>query len=196
MIIEKKVVVKKEVGFTGITLLSAEEAEALSPQQVKLPSFRRWWLRSPGSGFYVDKGDRDRACVAFVEFGKINRTGEFVNIRNGYAIRPALMIADPECSGLVPGDRFDLAGESWTVISGGYALMDDAVRDCDGHIEEMAFRKCTLDWSKKRAILYSRAPISFNEGVNDFETSDIKSFLDKWAERKGIVFESPERKAA
>jgi len=196
MIIEKKVVVTKEVGFTDITLLSIEEAESLSAQQMSLPSRFDWWLRSPASGTYIQNGDRSKTCVAIVEYGSISRIGEFVNIRNGYAIRPSLKIADPKNADLAVGDKFDLAGESWTVIPNGYALMDDAIKDEKGQVVEAAFRACALDWARRRAITYGNGPIGFDEGVNDFETSDIKKLLNEWACAKGIAFVGSEEKAA
>ncbi len=117
---------KKDINIdiSEVTLLSAEEAEALltSLQRATYPLW--WWLRSPGSG---------PNCVAYVySNGTVFTYGSSVlDINHG--VRPALRICNPEPSDLVPGESFEAGGERWTLISDDLAL-------CDRIVGKSAFR--------------------------------------------------------
>lgn len=82
-----------------------------------------------------------------------------------FGVRPALQIPDLESFNLRIGDRFILVGEQWVVISKDKAL-------CDRIIGKMPFRE---DW---------KAP-----DANDYEKSDVKIWLEKWAVERGIIRE-------
>jgi len=106
--------------------------------------------------------------------GDTDYKAAFVNDDNNYissevvikvlAIRPAL-VCDFH-SKLEIGDMFLLNGFTWTVISDHMALSDIIAE----------FRGFNDDWKK-----------------NKYETSDIKKWLDKWAEKKEILKASPNK---
>lgn len=79
------------------------------------------------------------------------------------SVRPVVVLRlNPESVNLQIGDKLHFAGYSWTMIAPDMALCDEAVgRTC--------FRK---DW---------RAP-----NANDYEKSDVKVWLEKWAQDNGI----------
>lgn len=85
------------------------------------------------------------------------------NAGNKYGLRPALKISNMESSNLGVGDKFTLADEQWIVISENTAL-------CRRVVGKTEFRK---DWKKPDA--------------NDYEKSDIKAWLEKWATERGII---------
>lgn len=103
--------------------------------------------------------------AAFVhgEDGSVDVLG--FNVNEPLGVRPALEIANLESAKLKIGDRFNLADECWTVINEDKALCDDIVG-------KTPFRE------------YWRA-----EDANDYDASDIKKWLEKWAKDKGIVKE-------
>lgn len=84
-------------------------------------------------------------------------------VYNTYGVRPALRVSNLESTGLQIGDRFKLADETWTVISERHAL-------CDSIVGETPFRD---DWKASDA--------------NDYEKSDVKVWLEKWAKERGIT---------
>ena len=152
MKVDKRIVVTEEIDvkFTGITLLSKEEYEA---NKDIIPQNNWWWLRSPGPIRY------DVACVDY------DGTLFYSNVYDAHGcVRPALYIWNPQSSDLKRGDKFDLAGYTWTVLSDDLALCDDIV-GCT------CFRE---NWPTKDA--------------NDFDASDIKKWLHKWAEDNDIYF--------
>ena len=73
-----------------------------------------------------------------------------------YGVRPLLRITNLESSNLKLGDKIEIFGEKFTIVLEGRALADSVV----GY---SAFRK---DW---------RA-----EDANDYEKSDLKSWLENW----------------
>ena len=152
MEIMKHVVIKEsqDIQIKEVTLLSREEYNAnidLIP-----PANGWWWLRSPGSRQYY---------AAFVDIcGSLNYYSYVSDDRGG--VRPALRICNPYSS-LVPGDKFDLAGHVWTVISDELAL-------CDESIGETSFR---FDTNASDANIY--------------EKSDIRIWLENWAKEKGLI---------
>ena len=85
-----------------------------------------------------------------------------ISVTSDDGIRPALRIKNPESFDIGIGDKFRLAGDMWTMIGDGLALCDDVVGNC-------AFRK---NWKAQDANIY--------------EKSDIKKWLENWAEENGI----------
>ena len=77
--------------------------------------------------------------------------------RGGNAVRPALKIGNPES--LNPGEKFQCAGYLWTMLRGNLAL-------CDSSIGETAFS---------------------NKDSNDYETSAVKRYVEKWAMQEEIL---------
>ena len=147
------VVTKKNVDLdiAGITLLSAKEYLAAK----KLISSRHedWWLRS------FDSGD-DRKVGIVNNYGTLSLVcAQYENV----GVSPALRIQNLRSFNLIPGEKVELAGHTWTVIADDLVLCDDIV----GHA---CFRK---DRKAKDA--------------NDYEASDIKKWLEAWAAENGIV---------
>lgn len=149
---DKRIVTTEEIDVkvTGITLLSKEEYEA---NKDIIPQSKWWWLRSPGYA------RRDAANVDYD--GSLNF---YYVINVSGCVRPALYIWDPQSSNLKRGDKFDLAGYTWTVLSDDLALCDDIVGST-------CFRE---DW--------------LADDANDYDKSDIKQWLHDWAEKNGIYF--------
>lgn len=97
--------------------------------------------------------------------GEIDSYGYSVN--NALAVRPALQITNLESSNLEIGDTFELGDFEFKVISDNLAWMHK--QDIGGYVFNNYF----------------------NNG-NDYETSDVKKFVDKWFEL--LIFnESEER---
>ena len=113
-----------------------------------------WWLRSPG---YVQTYV---TCVGFNGF----IIDYYHNIYDNGCVRPALYIWNHESSNLNRGDKFELAGYTWTMLSGDLAL-------CDDNVDTTYFCKY-------------RKP----NDSNDYEKSDIKIWLHNWACRNDIEF--------
>ena len=79
------------------------------------------------------------------------------------AVRPVVVLRlNPESVNLQIGDKLHFAGYAWTMIAPDMALCDDVVG-------QTCFRK---DW---------QAP-----DANDYEKSDVKVWLEKWAQDNGI----------
>ena len=142
---------KADIDILGITLLSIEEAEAL-PKKIRSID-KPWWLRSTGK-YYINAAIVD-------DDGYVNDYGERVYFNSG--VRPALEVGYERMCMVNPrldrGDKINLAGYTWTVISDQYILCDDTIDEC-------TFRK---DGDVPDA--------------NDFEKSDIKRFLEDWFEK-------------
>lgn len=119
MQVQKTTTTVTDLDVQEITLLSVEEAEALSQDQLKLGSW--WWLRSPG--FYE--------YAAYVDFaGEVSDYGHSV-VTDIIGVRPALRISNLKSSNLNPGDEISVGGETWTIISKDLALCDRIVgRTC------------------------------------------------------------------
>lgn len=152
MEVEKHIVTteRRDIDIVDVTLLSIDEYRNC---RAAIPSIYKywWWLRSPG--YYSDN-------AAYVNTdGGVNDFGYYVNY-DEVAVRPALKIKNLDSFNL--GDKFDLAGCTWTVISEDLAL-------CDSVIGEVAFRE---DWRAKDA--------------NDYAKSDIKKWLGNWAAKNDL----------
>ena len=127
------------VKIMGITLISREEMKGLPTVAVDVDT--DWWLRSPGL---------DRSYAMFARGRKDGDT--FVDEELG--IRPALQYQTSDH--LQIGDKVDVFGYGWTVISDNLML-------CDEVIGKMVFRE---DWEADNA--------------NSYESSDIKKWLESW----------------
>ena len=136
---------ERELGIDVITLLSVEEYETC--KEIIPRTACTWWLRSPG----VRSGN---AAIVYSD-GSASIYGYSVN-SDKVAVRPALALYDLDSSGLQVGDKFNLFGYNWTVISDVYALCDDSLGD-------LCFRKD------------SKA-----EGANLYELSDIRKYIHEW----------------
>ena len=155
MKIQKHITVLEEqdIKIKELTLLSKKEyldaKESVPPTKGWW-----WWLRSPG---------RDQHYAAYViNFGSLY----YYNVIDvSGCVRPALRISNLESSNLQIGDKFDLVGCVWTVISEGIAL-------CDNSGGKTCFRE---DWEAGDA--------------NNYDASDIKKWLANWAEEHGIEVE-------
>jgi len=139
-----------DVDISEVTLLSRDEYENYMDNISKIDQW--WWLRSPGSLHdYASYVDPD---------GSVLYDGvDYV----GGCVRPALKISNPKSANLQIGDRFFVAGYSWTVIGEGVAL-------CDQCVGQTAFR---AGWRANDA--------------NDYEASDVKKWLERWCAENGIV---------
>jgi len=84
-------------------------------------------------------------------------------------VRPALRILNLNSSNLAIKDHFELAGYTWTVISDEIVLCDDTIGKCP-------FRN---DWNSPDA--------------NDYETSDVKRFLEMWVKDVGLDIECEQK---
>lgn len=120
-------------------------------------------VRGIGDSWWLRSPGNRYYRAMFVDDGNIGVSGLCVDISLG--ARPALQISDLESSNLRIGDRFVLADEQWIVISKDKAL-------CDRIIGKMHFRKY---WEEPDA--------------NDYEKSDVKIWLEKWAVEKGVIQE-------
>ena len=196
MLVKKKTITSADIKFSGITILSVEEAEQV-PDDI-LRKTDNWWLRSPGTADGIPDGKNKeyvKACAAVVQYdGKISRTGTYINSDSAYGIRPALKLC--EGSELNPRDELELAGSSWTIIPGGYALMDDCIRTVKDQMffrsmpkVFVPFRDCYIEDNEIVLTDDSGTRISFDDYPNRYEDSDVKRFIEEWAARKGIYFE-------
>lgn len=141
---EYTVVTEDELEFTGAILLSVEEYEAC--RDIIPDTSNWWWLRSPGYG-------SGRAAIVRID-GNVFNYGHIVDY-NYDAVRPVLYF-NLKSDNLLTGDKIEVAGLTFTVISKNMML-------CDTTVGESAFRK---DWQAGDANVY--------------EASDVKKFVDKW----------------
>ena len=146
MKIKKQIITTKdiELEIKGITLLDIDEYE--SCKDIAPLSAVWWWLRAPGSISYY--------AAYVIDFGYVDYYGDNVSCVGG--VRPALIYNPTEI--VKVGDKVEVAGYLWTIISDNMML-------CDDIIGKSAFEK---DW---------RA-----DDANDYEKSDIKKWIEKWYE--------------
>ena len=134
------------IDIEEITLLSIEEYKKLKREISRIDDF--WWLRSPG---YTDF---DLAACVIGADGIVSENGYYVS--NKLGVRPALKISYLKSSNLRIGDKIEVAGCMWTIISSKLAL-------CDDFIGKQPFREdCKAD------------------DANDYEASDVKKYLKDW----------------
>ena len=81
-------------------------------------------------------------------------------------VRPALRVSNLQSLNLQIGDKiFDLAGHTWTVIA-------DDLMLCDDGIGQYCFRE---DWEAEDANVYA--------------ASDVKKYLEEWAQENRITIQ-------
>ena len=78
-------------------------------------------------------------------------------------VRPVLIISNLKSCNLSVGNKFKAANHTWTVISDTIALCDDSIG-----------KQCFNSNRKE-------------ENSNNYETSDIKKYIDEWAEKESLV---------
>ena len=114
--------------------------------------------RAIGETWWLRSPGHDQDRAAFVYYsGGLDYF--YVSYSIG-GVRPALNL---ESSNLKIGDRVEIAGYKWTAIAGDKVL-------CDTIVGETHFRK------------NANTP-----GANDYEKSDIKKWLEKWAKDMGVI---------
>lgn len=133
-----------KVNIKGIKLLNFNEYKGLIGKIPFTDSY--WWLNTPNNKPY--------------EVGYINTAGalEYQGVSNHFGVRPALICELAE--GVKQGDKLQIAGHNWTVIS-------DTLIHCDEVIGHTPFRE---DF--------------FAEDANNYETSDIKQWVDNWYQQE------------
>ncbi len=133
-----------DIEITDITLLSMSEIEA-AQSVANLKAKRDWWLCSPGLIY-------GRTKIVRGEYGDVYVYSTFKKL----GVRPVLKISNFNTSNLQIGDKIEVAGCKWTVISDKLILCDDIVGE-----------SC---YQKKRET----------DNVNTYETSDVKRWLENW----------------
>lgn len=105
-------------------------------------------------------GSRPTNASSVGPYGSIDYCGV---CDSGVYVRPALIISNLKSYDLSVGDKFKAVSHTWTVISDNIAL-------CDGNIGKHCFNS-----NPKK------------ENSNDYETSDVKKYINEWAEKEGLI---------
>lgn len=142
MKIDKIITQPTEIEILDVTLLSEEEHEKCKSIIPEMNEW--WWLRSPGSSQHSAADVKSDSSL------HSNRV-DFELV----VVRPALFIL--KSPSLRIGDKFNLAGYTWTVI-------DETIAICNNHIGIHCFRE---NWKA--------------EDANVYEASDVKKYLENWA---------------
>lgn len=172
-------IIRKDINLniTGITLLSKDEAKKI-PKSL-LADRGYWWLRTPAASLDM--------VLAVDAKGQIGTDGYYVDNPDGpnyIKIRPAIIISNLNELKLIRGSEIEFAGHKWTVISDNMALCNDTIED---ERDRKAFRKCTRVSSDQTYFCdgtRKRYPIG---ELNDYESSDVKKYIEEWAYSKGIL---------
>ena len=136
-----------EFDVEWVGALSAEEYKA---GKEFIPRLKEsWWLRSPGYFSYL--------AASVDACGNIHANGSSIYY-GSYAVRPALRIGNLESLNLRPGDKAEVAGVMWTVISENLALADE-------FIGESVFNKDL-------------------EKGNEYHGSDLEKYILTWWEKR------------
>ncbi len=155
-----------ELQITGITLLSFDEYKELKET---IPNcYSNWWLRTPAR------------CSSHAGYDKMIFSSVMYVCADGYAagavdtgtpprddeicVRPALLLSATDKSGMQIGDVINVANTEWTIVSDSMAISTIPIGLYCFHAD------------------IDNYPTSYEE-------SDIKKFLDRWAEDNGIVFD-------
>ena len=117
-----------------------------------------WWLKTP----YHSKSGKDVVMIVSPRVSYPEGMAEFPSFCLG--VRPTLKISNLESFGCKKGDKVDIFGLQWTVLSGDTVL-------CDKIIGKVPFSKMKKDRE---------------EATNDFKTSDIRDFLNGWLRLENI----------
>lgn len=145
---QKQIITREpvDIEIEEVTLLSAKE---YANNQFIISSISDdWWTRSPG----FDSG--------YVTSVRSDERRQDYGVNWPLAVRPALRI-----NSLRYGERFELFGFTWRVLSDGLALCEAAV-----------------GWSCFRVDKTA-------DDANVYEKSDVKKWLDDWARKKGLISE-------
>lgn len=137
-----------DIDIEDVTILSAEEYEIAKDV---IPLIHRcWWLCSPSDyPLHAACVDYDGSLSYYVKYGSC-------------CVRPALRIKNLKSSNLLLGERFFLAGETWTVVLDDMAICNNVA-----------------------GVTYFRGNWKAN-GANDYSSSNLKKWVDEWAEKKGL----------
>ena len=168
--IEKPVKGCGEFSVEGMGLLS--EKEYLENEEIikNNPVGRNkiWWLSTPVP---ADKnGDYGiMRCIAGDEYSNTTGFGDLGLLD----VRPKLKISNLKKLGYERGDKIELLGERWTVLSEDTALCDEVIGKSQYH-----------------DVLIVDNDILGNEEKN-YENSAVKQFLDEWFEaQNNLDFEN------
>ena len=160
MLANKLVKTPVNLDIKELTLLTEEEAMTLlTKEQRSIRKYGFWWLRTSLS----DK------------LGRVSSIGEDGELYVGpvdavAAMVPALKISNIKSLGLKIGDKVHVAGETWSIIS-------DDLAWCSRAIGLSYFREETMPPDD----------ITYFPDINEYEKSDVKKQLDKWAFEKALV---------
>lgn len=124
-----------------------------------------WWLKTYGAG----------KCLGSVVFPN-GDTSVLQSVRETYGVRPVLHIRHFESTGLERGDKIELAGYSWTIITENLAL-------CDSIVGETAFQT-KLGYEGDQRYFYR----VLQEYANDYDHSEIKDWVLNWARENNFTF--------
>ena len=163
--VKAKKITRQDVNLNivEITLLSADEFENTKENIPDRMHFSSWWLRTQCPA------DVNRAGVVSCYTGDLDY---YYMQGNDIGVRPALRIKNLNSANLKAGDKFELSGHEWTVISNELAL-------CDSIVGHTCFRK---SWNRQDVSFKKRA-----EDTNTYEVSGIKIWLENWAADHGII---------
>ena len=142
----------------SLELLSIEEAEKLPESVRKYNSV--YWLRSPSRNPLYPERNQYAACVSYE--GWILDFGYHVH-RKPLAVRPVLKISNPKPSDLELYKKYYVNNDKFMGI-----YIGDNKFLYTGKIIKQRFNK---------------EPDNYDEESNNYETSEIKQFVDKWLKR-------------
>lgn len=117
MLINGKALRDAEFDIEWVGALSMEEYEA--GKEFISNSGMPWWLRTPA------RNDGNDSATYIPSWGEPHWYGCHVNISN--SVRPALRIENLDSLNLRPGDRVEVAGIMWTVISEDLVLSGELI---------------------------------------------------------------------
>lgn len=161
----KKIITTKEIDLQlgWIELLTREKYE---DNKDIIPSVNTiWWLKTYGVG-------KCRGSVVYPN-GDI---GLFQFVRESFGVRPVLHIRHFESTGLERGDKIELAGYSWTIITENSAL-------CDSIVGKTSFQT-KLGYEGAQRYIYD--PLQMH--ANDYDHSEIKDWVLNWARENNFTF--------
>jgi len=174
MTIEKCITTKQKMDLNviGVTIPTVQDINELPEELIYIDHM--YWLQ--------DKGYGNRFATIVDQYGRIEHNGISVDHALGYygsyGVRPILFVED--LNGLAEGDEVEVAGYRWTVISRNRLL-------CNIVVEVMAFRTYK-EINDDTFVDYEHVTHPIEE-LNNYEFSDVKSFLEHlWAHQHGFEF--------
>lgn len=172
-----KINITDNLGVRKVTLLGTREA--MNIEQKHLSNYGCYWLNTAQDE--TDNPEHNRV-ICIDGDGKLKLDGQQVDQPLG--IRPVIEIANLKFLGKGEGDKIKYAGHDWTIIRIGnddpyQALCDDIIGDC-------AFRD--YDEIDMEAGKFTKDGKSYPiEELNNYEKSNVKSFVENWAIEQGIL---------